>query len=246
MRYLIALFVLSGCTDFSKLSAENRDLAVGKDGGNIDGSRPRVVDLAGIDFAGRDLASVDFDLPPEHDGSVAADMSKPDDMAKPDDLAKASDMAAPCISSLANIGTADFVIRFRITTTAEVASDVAYQRSDCNIPTSDYWEMTMVAVTGALNLSCGNGNPLPAGASNQSSLTTTIGINDGNPHNVTFTRIGGSLSATIDGASASAATAASVSFRTLPPIGVATGDPCNGSGPVNLVGTITNLCLQTF
>lgn len=220
MRYLIALLVLSGCTDFSKLSAGGPDLA----------EPVRTADLAGVDLAGKDLADGDLALP--SDGGVVAA-----DMAKPDGMTETTDMAAPCIGSLANIGTTNFAIRFKITTTAQVDSTVMYQRSDCGLPTSDFWELTMRA-TGTLAISMGG-----VGASDYSTLNTTTAVNDGTPHEVVFTHTSGKLSSTTDGTASGVATSSLASFGSLSPLGIASGDPC---GAAALVGTITDVCLQAF
>ena len=72
MRACLVLLLLSGCTDYSKLSSGTTDGGVDDtDGGAVDGS-PRTTDLAGIDFAGVDLADVDFTLPPEEDGATTS------------------------------------------------------------------------------------------------------------------------------------------------------------------------------
>lgn len=236
MRYLITMLVLSGCADYSKLSAGKPDIQGAADGGVGSDAAEPAGDLAGAvvaDLSGADLKGADLASSPAVDGSTAvvADMSKP----------VVADMAAPCIDSLANIGTANFAIRFTITTTAQVSSDVAYQRSDCNVPTSDFWSISMNAI-GKLEMYAENGDPYPKYASDGASLDTTIAVNDGAPHDVVFMRIAGTMSTTTDGV-ASGSVTMPAHFRTLPALGIASGDPC---GTTPMPGAITNFCLQTF
>ena len=110
--------------------------------------------------------------------------------------------AATCangVSSISNIGTNDFHISFRITTSQTGWLALVNQRAACY--TGVYWDIRQCAAGDFCQVD--NGLFVETeGASNASyqSVRSAGTINDGNPHNIVVARVAGLLTIRIDGA----------------------------------------------
>lgn len=136
-----------------------------------------------------------------------------------------------CGNSLSGIGAADFTIGFRVVTTSTAASAILFQRAACD--SGDFWDVQL-APEGRLKIKLSD----KAGA--MTTLTAAAIVNDGRRHEAVFQRTGGALSVWVDGAQVGTAPAPQ-RFGSLPPLGVATGDPCVGP----LLGVVSDVCLTT-
>lgn len=80
---------------------------------------------------------------------------------------------------------------------------------------------------------------------NYATFASTVSVNDGNTHNVVFTRIAGTLTVNVDGTPSGSVTSLS-SFASLAPLAVGT-DTCIafGDGTVAFSGTLGNVCVTS-
>lgn len=168
------------------------------------------------------------------DAAVASDLAQHTDLAQRPDLTPSHDLARTCGSTLAGVGDGDFTIRFRITTSARVASTILFQRSVCDAST-DFWDIQMVP-DGAVQAIVGQA------AVSYSVATSASTVNDGKPHDVLVWRVARTLSITVDGAQPASSPAAEV-LGALPPLGVSAGNPCEGGGLHPLVGAVDEVCV---
>lgn len=137
-------------------------------------------------------------------------------------------MCPACGMSLSSVGTGDFAVAFRVTTRTATASALLFQRAACT--SGDFWDV-QISAEGYIKLKINDARMLTG-------LTGTATLNDGRPHAVLLRRAALGLSLWVDGVTAGGAYAPQ-NLGPLPPLGIATGDPCTGP----LDGTITDICL---
>ncbi len=144
-----------------------------------------------------------------------------------------------CVSSLANVGTGDFTIRFvlRAVRDPNFQQTLLYQRSTCD-PIGSFWD-AYLGFFGEIVFEVGSPSETFRGTSNI--------IRDANPHRIEVRRRGGRVSILIDGETT--VTAPSVaSIGNLPPLEVARDNPCEtvmDSKRIPLEGTVSDVCLLT-
>src|SRR5262249_44829739 len=145
----------------------------------------------------------------------------------------ASCVCTNCTGDLSYVGTNDFHISFKITTTATVASAVVSQRATCD--QAPMWDVRMTA-QGQLGVETADGGAHYTG------FYTIKTVNDGSPHLVALARTAGTLTVSIDGV-VTGSSLSGAGFGVLPQL--ATGvDACDGQdGTSALVGTVTDLCV---
>lgn len=147
------------------------------------------------------------------------------------------DASAPgCVTDLSGVGTGDFRISFTLTTTWTSSTDVYLalvgQKAGCD-QTSPAWYV-MLSESGNIIGGTINGMYIEARTGNS--------INNGAPHRVVVSRVGGLLSCEIDGTPTSAAVPDPHVLDTLPPLVVGTSE-CLGWAPLAGHGTLTDLCV---
>jgi hypothetical protein len=151
----------------------------------------------------------------------------------------ASCRCANCKNDLSNVGTGNFNIQFTLTTTTTNGA-VINQRGVCY--TDEMWDVRTTS-SGQLWVETDDND------GTYTSITTTGSVTDGNPHAVVITRLNGTLLIMVDGVEAVSGTStanltALHALTTKTDICVTTGGGSGtGDGTVNLVGTVTDVCI---
>jgi hypothetical protein len=146
-----------------------------------------------------------------------------------------ADAAPPvCKQTLANVGTGDFAVSFKIKTKAMLARSVLCQRSTCDFVPFFHVRMEM---SGELKV---DAYDRFGSSGNLTERSTTVMINDGVTHAVLIERTAGVLRITIDGTE-TVQTSSLTNFGDLPPLLVQDGCPCY-TGAWN--ADITDLCIR--
>ena len=143
------------------------------------------------------------------DAAEAARDAASDDAAKAardaasDNAAEAGRDAAACangVTSISNIGTNDFHISFRITTSQKGWVALVNQRAMCY--TGVYWDIRQCAAGPFCQVDNGLFVETEGAANGSYQNVRSAGtINDGNPHDIEVARVAGMLTIRIDGAS---------------------------------------------
>jgi hypothetical protein len=142
--------------------------------------------------------------------------------------------ACACKDDLSNIGTADFHIAFTMSTTLAGTAALANQRSLCS--PGVWWDIRLTS--GAVSIEMDDGKSLAMLSS------TGKTVNDGQAHDIAVMRVAGTVTISIDGASAGSL-AAVASFTQLPPVKLKT-DVCDGTGgQVAFTGLIRGFCARS-
>jgi hypothetical protein len=141
-----------------------------------------------------------------------------------------------CNGDLSNVGTGDFTIMFTLTTSMTThLVEILAQRDFCGH--QFFWDAQLSA--GALKVELDD---------NQQNYTECLGtkvINDGQPHRVVMHRAAGILTIQVDCALDATCTAATNFSTALPSL--RRTSPCIGNPdpPVDLVGTLSNVCVAS-
>ena len=223
LKYLWLALMLTGCGGSSFTFADPQPLEGGDELVTADAGPPREATAA------QDAA------PPRE--ATARDAGQPEAATTPADAAPeaaAMEAAAPiCLSTLNDVGTADFRISFTVTTTGTTA--LVNQRAGCN-ETSVWWQ-ALINSGGSVTF-----NTCDGAASACATVTTSHAVNDGLPHRVVLERASGVLSCSSDGVAGSTAPDA-YSFGAFgAPMTIGT-DEC-GDTPLAGHGTLTDLCVS--
>jgi hypothetical protein len=142
------------------------------------------------------------------------------------------EVAPTCSQDLSNIGTGDFSISFKITTTAQVSSGIVAQRQICMH--SKFWDIRVRASGTGISIETDD-------QVNYTSLVAPMTIDDGAPHEVRICRKSGVIYAFADG-TLSVQGASLTSFETLPSFASKTS-VCSAFGTVTLDGTLEDVCV---
>jgi hypothetical protein len=141
--------------------------------------------------------------------------------------------ASQCLNNLSGIGTGDFTVAFSFTTSENGIAALVNQRQTCTHGV--FWDVRLDS--GRLFVETDDGTNYTA-----FDTVNPNSIADGQPHDVIVRRVGGVLTAYIDGAVSGSAQSMS-SFGTLNPLASAT-DACTGIGTtVSFVGTVADVCV---
>jgi hypothetical protein len=140
-----------------------------------------------------------------------------------------------CLSTLSNVGTADFQIAFTLTTTATGLVALVNQRAGCDM-TSTWWDVNMQngAIGAATNIDPGGNVPVGLSAP----------VNDGQPHKIVVARTSGQLWYSIDSMPRSSGAPDPYAFGAFPPLAIGT-DACPGYTALDGQGTISDLCITS-
>jgi hypothetical protein len=211
--------------------------AGGKPGGDASGLASVQVDAAAADLDAPEEPEVrppsDASVAPS-DASVAADVAAFVDAGRDTGVTASGVDAAkgPCAGDLSNIGTGDFQVSFELRTTASGRVALVNQRTACS--SGMFWDLRLSG--GEIEIQTDDG-------SHSTDLTGTgPEMDDGAPHSVRVSRVAGTLTISVDGAT-SGTGASAASFGALPPL-VTGSDGCDGQdGTVPFSGTISNLCV---
>jgi hypothetical protein len=148
-----------------------------------------------------------------------------------------ADAATPCGDDLSNIGTGDFRIAFTFTTTAPGVSALFNQRAVCDH--GDFWDIRLGnRAPGGLNIETDDGR-------HYSEVSTEAPLNDGRPHAIVVSRIGGEFSVDVDGVWQALdywTTTPAADFAELPALkrGI---DVCQPLGTQVFMGTLGDVCV---
>lgn len=151
----------------------------------------------------------------------------------------ASCRCASCKGDLSNVGTGNFNIQFTLTTSTKSAA-VLNQRAVCY--TDEMWD---VRTTGSGTLEVETDD----NSGTYTELETPVVVTDGSPHAIVITRLKGTLMVMVDGNEvvSGLSTANLTALHALASgtdICVTTGGSNGtGDGTVNLVGTVTDVCI---
>jgi hypothetical protein len=151
----------------------------------------------------------------------------------------ASCRCASCKGDLSNVGTGNFNIQFTLTTTTKRAA-VLNQRGICY--TDEMWDVR-TTTSGTLEVETMDNN------GTYTEIETPVAVTDGNPHAIVITRLNGTLMVMVDGVEVVSA-GSMANLTTLHALTTGT-DICvttgglngTGDGTVNLVGSVTNVCV---
>jgi hypothetical protein len=167
--------------------------------------------------------------------------------AAPSDGGDAALVDAPaCLTTLSGVGPADFYVSFLLTTTTTSAMALVNQSGACQAAcggrASTEWDV-FLAPDGLVQVETDDGV-----AADRIFVLNGAHVNDGNPHHIIASRVGGQLSVSVDGVS-SATVSDSNELTTLPAL-VVGSDPCAASSGAAgcpavhpLDGSLTELCL---
>lgn len=189
----------------------------------------------------------DLSLTPS-DASVASivdgDDTAADAAPSSPDAAEMTD-ATPCLTDLSGIGTSDFRVSFNLQTTATGATTLVYQRAVC--AHGAFWDIHLLG--GNYGPSGHLGVETDDNAVHYAQLQSVRSINDGAVHAIVVARVSEILTITIDGVLDSS-TSSLTNFGPLPPLGFASGDPCeaepSGESYAPLAGGMTALCIESL
>ncbi len=166
-----------------------------------------------------------------------------------------------CRNDLSNIGTADFRITMRVTTTSSQLSAVVNQRAYCT--NGMFWDIRVSADprgsqdSGQIFVEVDDHVAVSDPAAHYTGLSSTVRVDDGHAHCLMISRKAKTITIFIDGIEAGSASSMS-SLGQLPPLVTGT-DPCGGYGCIDVpnfgracgsgtspfVGTISDLCLES-
>jgi hypothetical protein len=149
----------------------------------------------------------------------------------------AQDAPAPvCLTDLSGVGSRDFRISFRLTTTASGHTySILSQRAGCDTA-SVWWDVTLQPL-GGVELATDDGTPasyvfVEAGDS----------VNDGQPHTMAVGRTGGAIWTSTDGVIRSSLTPDPSAFGTFPALSIGSTS-CSSETPMGGHGTISDVCI---
>jgi hypothetical protein len=142
------------------------------------------------------------------------------------------EVAPTCNQDLSNLGTGDFSISFKITTTAQVSSGIVAQRQICMH--SKFWDVRVRAAGTGFSIETDD-------QVSYTSLVAPTNISDGAPHEVRICRKSGVIYAFSDGI-LDVQGASLASFGALPAFAQKTS-VCGGFGTVTLDGTLADVCV---
>jgi hypothetical protein len=145
--------------------------------------------------------------------------------------------AGSCKNDLSGIGTGDFTVSLRLTTTQTGRVALLNQRMACN--GSNFWELEL-RTGGALQFETDDATPVHV------IIDPTPVVTDGMAHDVVIKRVAEMITITIDGTSAAGGTAqCATSFGAL--VSMATGTSvCSGEATFSLAtGSLSNVCVTS-
>jgi hypothetical protein len=138
-----------------------------------------------------------------------------------------------CANTLTNAGTGDYAIAFTITTTDHQHAAVISQRSGCFHGL--FWSIRMSS-EGMLGLETDDNDV------HYSVAYTTTPVNDGNPHQVVFQRVNGTVTGYVDCVPSTSVTGGAV-LGALVDLRTGTDDCVGADGTAALDGTVTDICV---
>jgi hypothetical protein len=141
----------------------------------------------------------------------------------------------PCITDLSGVGTADFYVRFSVTTTGTVWLPIAQQRWICDA-TRPFWSV-MVKAGGLIEFSVCAGTD----GGTYDAIDSSSTVNDGQKHEVIAARVAGVFSVEVDGVVAQSQGQPVQNVGALHALEVGVDSVC-GTQP--LVGKIEGLCIS--
>jgi hypothetical protein len=148
------------------------------------------------------------------------------------------ELASACTGDLSSVGTGDFSIAFTLTTTTTARSGLISQRAVCMH--SKFWDVRLgtIANQSALSIELDD-------QSHYTAFTAPATLNDGEPHVVRVCRKAGQVYAFADGVLVADA-ASETNLNALPALATST-TTCNAlDGTVDLVGSVTDVCVGSL
>jgi hypothetical protein len=141
-----------------------------------------------------------------------------------------------CITDLSNVGAGDFHITFDVSTTSTATSTALVNQRTTPCSYSTYWDIRS-ASDGQIFVELDDGT-----VAGYSGYVVAGGpaVNDGQTHGVAVSRVSGTLSVAVDGATPATQAATQV-LGALPPLEILKDDACGNAA--DGAATITNLCI---
>jgi hypothetical protein len=233
--------VLDGMHAGAGADADPSDAAPGFEGGGraLDANDSGTPDPTVGDSDPDEATALDSSADASGASDAGADDSSAMDAASSDSGARDSAQDGPvCSGDLSNIGSGDFQISAKITTTQAGMATLLNQRSFCG--PSIFWDLRLW--NGGLRLEVDDN---VTGRIHYASLITTAPVvNDGRPHHILARRLAKTVTIYVDGAAAGSMPS-SAALSQLPPLLIGTGVCVGTNGTVAYVGTVANVCLAS-
>ncbi len=166
----------------------------------------------------------------------ASDRAAPEAQAGESGVQDAPADAPACRDDLSNIGTNDFHVSLSVSTVQTGLTALVNQRARC--VHGLFWDIRLAS--GSVQVETDDGvTPYVE------LVSTGAPVNDGSFHELSVSRVAGTLTISIDGAP-SGSTSSPTSFGVLPPLAIGS-DHCeiDGGGTVAFVGTVRDVCVAS-